>query len=105
MRDADVGIDNRLLRALGDPARQQIITVLNERVATAHEVAAELGLDVVDVQDHLLALIADDAVECVGDATYRAAIRPYLDDAHWAQLPAETRRLLVAQNLDRKSVV
>lgn len=89
----------RLLRALGDPARQKILTVLNERVATADEVAAELGLDLVHVQDHLLALIADDAVECVGDSTYRAAIRPYLDDAHWAQLPVETRRLLFTQNL------
>jgi hypothetical protein len=73
--------------------------VLNERVATAYEVADEVGLELADVEDHLLALIADDAVESVGEGAYRAAIRPYLDDAHWAQLPVETRRLLVAQNL------
>src|SRR5919199_9581 len=99
MRDADVGVDTRLLRALGDPARQRILTVLNERVATVGEIAVEVDMDLVDVQDHLLALIADDAVECVGHGAYRAAIRPFLDDAHWAQLPVETRRLLFAQNL------
>lgn len=101
MRDADLGLDTRLLRALGDPARQRVLTILNERVATAREIALEAGLQLIDVQEHLLALIADDAVECVGHDAYRAAIRPFLDDEHWAQLPVETRRRLFAQNVQQ----
>lgn len=101
MSDADLELDTRLLRALGNPARQRILTVLNERVATAREIAAETGLELIRVQEHLLALIADDAVECVGYDAYRAAIRPFLDDAHWAQLPVETRRRLFAQNVQQ----
>jgi DNA-binding transcriptional ArsR family regulator len=101
MREADLRLDTRLLRALGDPVRQRILTVLNERVATGRELAAEVGVPLVDVQEHLLALIADDAVECVGRDAYRAAIRPFLDDAHWAQLPVERRRALFVQNVQQ----
>jgi DNA-binding transcriptional ArsR family regulator len=101
MREADLRLDTRLLRALGDPVRQRILTILNERVATGRELAEEVGLELVEVQEHLLALIADDAVECVGRDAYRAAIRPFLDDAHWAQLPVERRRTLFVQNVQQ----
>lgn len=96
-------MDERLLRALGHPVRQRVLTVLNERVGTAADVAAELELDVDEVEAQLYALVCDDAVEHVGDdasgAVFRATIRPFLDDAHWAQLPLETRRELLVQNL------
>jgi DNA-binding transcriptional ArsR family regulator len=101
MREADLRLDMRLLRALGDPVRQRILTILNERVATGRELAAEVGIARVEVQEHLLALIADDAIECVGHDAYRAAIRPFLDDAHWAQLPVERRRALFVQNVQQ----
>jgi hypothetical protein len=101
MREADLRLDTRLLRALGDPMRQRLLTILNERVATGRELAAEVGLELVEVQEHLLALIADDAIECVGPDAYRAAIRPFLDDVHWAQLPVERRRALFVQNVQQ----
>ena len=107
MTDPRPDIDERLLRALGDPSRQQVLTVLNERAATAAEVAAEIGMDPQAVQDHVIALVANDAAERVGAPAgdtaehprFRATIRPFLDDDHWARLPVETRRALFAQNL------
>ena len=97
-------MDERLLYALGDPDRQRVLTVLNERVATAPEIAAETGLELGDVTAQLNVLLAADAVEQVGDesglsSTFRATIRPFLDDEHWEQLPLETRRALFAMNL------
>jgi DNA-binding transcriptional ArsR family regulator len=97
-------VDERLLFALGDLTRQRIVTMLNERVATAREIAVELGLDDADVASHLSVLIENDAVEpsdaSRSDGTwYRATIRPFLDDAHWACLAVELRRALFGQNI------
>ena len=92
----------RLLRALGDPERQRVVTMLNERVATAAEIARELEMSEPEVHSHLRVLLDNDAVEVTVDdpqPSYRATIRPFLDDAHWAQLPVEVRRALFAQNI------
>jgi DNA-binding transcriptional ArsR family regulator len=103
MADTDPHVDERLLRALGDPMRQRVLTVLNERAATASEVAAELDTGPAAVRGHIELLVADGAAERIdrggGEPSYRATIRPFLDDAHWAQLPVPTRRALVVQNL------
>jgi DNA-binding transcriptional ArsR family regulator len=102
---AEPEVDERLLRALGDPTRQRVVTMLNERVATAPEIARELDITENEVASHLAVLVANDAVEAssreaASDSTwYRATIRPFLDDAHWAQLTHEERRALVEQNI------
>jgi DNA-binding transcriptional ArsR family regulator len=97
----DPQVDLRLLRALGDPERQRVVTMLNERVATAAEIACELEMSEPEVHSHLSVLLDNDAIEASGDPqlSYRATIRPFLDDAHWAQLPVEVRRALFAQNI------
>jgi DNA-binding transcriptional ArsR family regulator len=99
-RPANPHIDERLLRALGDPTRQRVVTMLNERVATAPEIARELGIPEPEVASHLAVLVENDAVERSdgpAGAWYRATIRPFLDDAHWAQLPVDVRRALFVQ--------
>jgi DNA-binding transcriptional ArsR family regulator len=97
-------VDERLLRALGDPARQRVLTLLNERVATAAEIARDLEIPEPEVAAHLRVLVDNDAVEA-GDGQdaastwYRATIRPFLDDDHWARLPLDARRALFAQTI------
>lgn len=97
-------VDKRLLLALGDPARQRVLTLLNERVATAAQISGELDIPQREVVSHLDVLLENDAIEATdGDAdddtVYRATIRPFLDDAHWAELPVDVRRALFAQNI------
>ena len=97
-------VDERLLRALGHPTRQRVLTLLNERVATAPEIAHQLDIPERDVESHLRVLIANDAIEAGDDTAsrstwYRATIRPFLDDDHWARLSIDTRRALIAQTV------
>lgn len=97
-------VDKRLLLALGDPARQRVLTLLNERVATAAQISGELEIPQPEVVSHLDVLLENDAIEASdGDPddekAYRATIRPFLDDAHWAELPVDLRRALFAQNI------
>jgi DNA-binding transcriptional ArsR family regulator len=96
-------VDKRLLLALGDPARQRVLTLLNQRVATAAQISGELEIPEPEVVSHLDVLLENDAIEPSGgerDGTsYRATIRPFLDDAHWAELPLDVRRALFAQNI------
>jgi hypothetical protein len=80
--------------------------MLNERVATAHEISLELSIPEREVGSHLRVLMANDAVEpsdgsCSEDTWYRATIRPFLDDDHWAHLPVEARRALFEQNISQ----
>jgi DNA-binding transcriptional ArsR family regulator len=99
-------VDERLLRALGHPARQRVLTLLNERVATSVEIARDLDIPQREVEEHLRVLVENDAVEA-GDAQespatwYRATIRPFLDDEHWARLPLDARRALFAQTIQQ----
>jgi DNA-binding transcriptional ArsR family regulator len=97
-------VDKRLLLALGDPARQRVLTMLNERVATASQISGELDIPQLEVDSHLDVLLENDAIEASDgdpedDTAYRATIRPFLDDAHWAELSVDVRRALFAQNI------
>jgi DNA-binding transcriptional ArsR family regulator len=92
-------VDKRLLIALGDPARQRVLTLLNERVATPAQISGELDMPEAEVVSHLAVLLENDAIEASDDERYRATIRPFLDDAHWAELPLDVRRTLFAQNI------
>jgi DNA-binding transcriptional ArsR family regulator len=103
---ADPETDPRLLRALGDPVRQELLTALSEAPASASNLSHALELPLTTVRDHIAALVADDAAEVVDDPEiphddrrYRAMIRPFLDDAHWRQLSGDQRRALFGLTL------
>jgi len=98
---ADAQVDPRILRALRHPVRQMIVSCLCTTPANAVELAEELNLPLSRVRRHLRFLVENDAVEQVegggedeDERRYRAMMRPFLDDAHFAQLPPERRELL-----------
>ena len=103
---AEPEVDPRLLHALADPVRHEVLTEIAVAPASAGAVAGNLGLPLSEVRDHLRALIENDALEAIDgtdidadERRYRATIRPFLDDAHWEQLPPERRRELFALTL------
>src|SRR6188472_1910545 len=93
----DSQVDPRILRALRHPVRQRIMFSLCTTPASANELAGELELPLSRVRRHLRYLLENDAVEAVetaeagetgeDDRRYRAMMRPFLDDAHFAKLP------------------
>jgi DNA-binding transcriptional ArsR family regulator len=88
-----------LLRAVGDPVRHRMVIRLNQTVATARELAAELHLPLTLVAGHMTVLRECGCVEPVpgaercesADTLYRAIVTAYLDDDEWAQLPRSVR--------------
>jgi hypothetical protein len=100
-RPADPDVDPRILEALGDPVRQRIVTAISGTPGGATALAEQLGAPVEEIRRQLDVLVACDAIEPVDgpDAPaehrrYRAMVRPFLDDAHWAALPPERRQAL-----------
>ena len=104
-----VGVDPRVLRALGHPLRQQILLILNLRVASPTEVAGELAKPLTNIAYHMKILRDNEAIELVEtkpvrgavEHFYRATMRPHLDDAHWARLPKSSRIALFDQTLQQ----
>jgi DNA-binding transcriptional ArsR family regulator len=105
-QSAEPEIDPRIIRALADPVRQQVLTVLSEFPSSAMTLADALELPITTVREHLAALVDNDAAEAVDDVDvarderrYRAMMRPFLDDAHWRQLSSEQRQALFGLTL------
>jgi DNA-binding transcriptional ArsR family regulator len=104
----EVGFDRRLVRAISHPIRHRVLVALTERVASPKELAAELGEPLGNVSYHTRVLAQMGAIELVKteqrrgalEHYYRAIMRPYFDDATWAQIPVSTRRALFDQDLD-----
>jgi DNA-binding transcriptional ArsR family regulator len=102
-------LDPRIVRALSHPIRHKVLVALNERVASPKELAAELGEPLGNVSYHTRVLAQLGCIELVSTTQrrgalehhYRAVMRPYFDDAAWAQIPASTRRSLFDAELDR----
>jgi DNA-binding transcriptional ArsR family regulator len=102
-------LDPRIVRALSHPIRQRVLVALNERVASPKELAAELGEPLGNVSYHTRVLAQLGCIELVSTTQrrgalehhYRAVMRPYFDDAAWAQIPVSTRRALFDSELDR----
>jgi DNA-binding transcriptional ArsR family regulator len=102
-------VDPRIVKALGHPLRQRILHALSERVCSPKQVADELGEPLGNVSYHVRILLAHEAIELVDtrpvrgaiEHFYRATIRPFFDDTHWAQLPPASRRALFGQTLEQ----
>jgi len=102
------GNDSTLLKALAHPVRARALTVLNQRVASPSELAAEQGEVVGYVAYHVRVLHELDLIELVDtrqvrgatEHFYRGAVKPYLSDDFWARLPADARSGISVAGLD-----
>jgi hypothetical protein len=98
-------VDPRLLHALADPVRHEVLTEIAVTPGSVSGVAASLSLPVEEVRGHVEELIASDALEPIDDRTgpderrYRAMIRPFLDDDHWVKLSRSQRQELFGLTL------
>lgn len=87
--------DRRLIEALGHPVREHILAVLNERIASAREIGAEIGADVSSFYHHVEEL---ERLGCIERVTtkrrrgakehfFKAKTSVFFDDAAWERLP------------------
>ncbi|HEX8743719.1 MAG TPA: helix-turn-helix domain-containing protein [Thermoleophilaceae bacterium] len=92
--------DARLLRAYAHPLRIQILRLLDNRVASPKQIAAELETPLPNTAYHVRQLAALGLVELVrrtarGGAIehhYTAKLRPIIPDDVWADLPDIVKR-------------
>lgn len=93
------GEDSTLLKALAHPVRARALTVLNQKVASPSELAAEQGEAVGYVAYHvrvlhelgLIELVETRQVRGATEHFYRGTVKPYLGDDFWGRLPADAR--------------
>jgi DNA-binding transcriptional ArsR family regulator len=93
------GNDSTLMKALSHPVRARALSVLNERVASPSELAAEQREAVGDVAYHvrvlheleLIELVSSRQVRGATEHFYRGTIKPYLSDDFWEKLPEDAR--------------
>jgi DNA-binding transcriptional ArsR family regulator len=99
--------DRRLIEALGHPVREHILAVLNERIASASEIAEELGTDVSSFYHHVEELEKLGCIERVltmrrrgaKEHFFRATVSVFFDDAAWQQLPSTLKSDQAASSL------
>ncbi len=93
------GVDQRLVKALAHPLRVEILTILNERMASPNELSKELDEGLSQVSYHVKVLKDYQCIELVKteprrgavEHYYRATARSFLDDSDWATLPASVK--------------
>ena len=92
--------DARLVKACAHPLRIQILSLLDNRVASPKQIAAELGTPLPNTAYHVRQLAALGLVELVRRTTrggaiehhYTARVRPTVPDEVWATLPGIVKR-------------
>jgi DNA-binding transcriptional ArsR family regulator len=93
------GVDQRLVKALAHPLRVEILTILNERMASPNELSKELEEGLSQVSYHVKVLKDFECIEMVKteprrgavEHYYRATERAYLTDRDWRALPASMK--------------
>jgi hypothetical protein len=93
---------------LAHPVRARALTVLNQRVASPSELAAEQGETVGYVAYHVRVLHELDLIDLVEtrqvrgatEHFYRGAVQPYLGDDFWGRLPEDARSGISVAGLD-----
>jgi DNA-binding transcriptional ArsR family regulator len=110
MRSSGEGtVDERIVKALGHPLRQRILSALSEGVASPNQIAQRLDERLGNVSYHVKILLQNDLIELVETQPvrgaiahfYRATARPLLDDAHWRRVPLTARREVIGQTLEQ----
>jgi DNA-binding transcriptional ArsR family regulator len=88
-----------MAKALAHPLRVQLLTALNEGVASPNELAKKLGEPLTNVSYHVRMLHDLGCIELVDteprrgalEHYYRAIVRPFFDDREWKRLPKNAR--------------
>jgi len=101
------GVDQRLVKALAHPLRVEILTILNERMASPNELSKELEEGLSQVSYHVKVLKDFECIEMVKteprrgavEHYYRATSRPYLTDRDWQNLPDSIKPGMSASGL------
>jgi DNA-binding transcriptional ArsR family regulator len=99
---SDIG-DPRLVKALAHPLRVQILSTLEDRVASPSDLAAELDAPLGNVSYHVRTLADLGLVKLVKRRTRRGAVEHYyqargraqVSDRAWAQVPGVVKRSMV----------
>jgi DNA-binding transcriptional ArsR family regulator len=102
-------VDPKLAKAFAHPLRIQILSLLDNRVASPSEIATELGTDLSNTSYHVRQLATLGYVELVErkprrssvESYYTAALRPTVTDEAWAKLPPSVKRPLMAGWIQR----
>src|SRR4051794_11583066 len=105
---SDIG-DPRLVKALAHPLRVQILTVLEERVASPSDLAEELDAPLGNVSYHVRTLNDLGLLKLVRRRTRRGAVEHYyrargratVTDRAWSQVPSVVRRSMVGVALEQ----
>lgn len=92
---SSAGVDQKLVKALAHPLRVEILTILNERMASPNELSKELDEGLSQVSYHVKVLKDFECIEMVKteprrgavEHYYRATARAYLTDRDWQSLP------------------
>src|SRR2546423_10057395 len=95
--------DLKLAKAYAHPLRIQILGLLDNRIASPSEIAAELGTPLSNTSYHVRQLVSLGLVELVGrrasrgaiEHHYTAKVRPTITDEGWAKLPEIVKRAVV----------
>ena len=106
-REKSTGVDQRLVKALAHPLRVQILTILNERMASPNELSKELDEGLSQVSYHVKVLKDFECIEMVKteprrgavEHYYRATARAFLSDRDWKNLPDSVKPGLTASGL------
>ena len=105
---SDIG-DPRLVKALAHPLRVQILSTLEDRVASPSDLAMELDAPLGNVSYHVRTLADLGLVKLVKRRTRRGAVEHYyqargraqVSNRAWAQVPGVVRRSMVAVALEQ----
>ena len=105
---SDIG-DPRLVKALAHPLRVQILSVLEQRVASPSDLAEELGAPLGNVSYHVRTLADLGLLKLVRRRTRRGAVEHYyqargratVSDRAWSQVPSVVRKSMVGVALEQ----
>jgi DNA-binding transcriptional ArsR family regulator len=101
--------DPKLAKAYAHPLRIEILTLLDNRVASPKEIASEIGAPLSNTSYHVRQLVALGFLELVGRTArrgaiehhYTARVRPTITDEGWAKVPAIVKRAIAGGQLQR----
>jgi DNA-binding transcriptional ArsR family regulator len=101
--------DPKLVKACAHPLRMRILSLLDNRIASPSEIAAELGTPLSNTSYHVRQLASLELVKLVDRAArrgaiehyYTATVRPTITDDGWESLPDIVKRAIMGSGLQQ----